>query len=73
MTLRFNHSVQGSDERRHTYMMVVSPHCENTEQVDTQADGTDQEELVRVHLWGVQPVRMVSSAGNENEKDTNNR
>jgi hypothetical protein len=45
--------------------MVVSPHCEH---IDTQADGADQEQLLRVHLWGVQPVWMVSTAGNENEK-----
>jgi hypothetical protein len=50
MVLRFNNSVQDLDEQRHTYMMVVSPHCEHTEQVDTQADGADQEQLVRVHL-----------------------
>jgi hypothetical protein len=68
MALRFNNSVQGLDERRHTYMVAVSPHCERTEQVDTQADGADQEQLVRVHLWGVQPARMVSIAGNESEK-----
>jgi hypothetical protein len=48
--------------------MVVPPHCEHAEQVDTQADGTDQEQLVRIHLWGVQPAQMVSIAGNENEK-----
>ena len=61
MALGSDDSIQDLDERRHTYMVVVSPHCEHTEQVDTQADG-DQEQLVRVHLREVQPVQMVSIA-----------
>ena len=53
MALGFNNLLQCLDERRDTYVMVVSPHCEHTEQVDTQADGADQQQLVRVHLRGV--------------------
>ena len=53
MALGFNNLLQYSDERRHTYVMVVSPHCKHTKQVDTQADGADQQQLVGVHLWGV--------------------
>ena len=61
-------SLQDSNKGRDTYVMVVTPHCEHTEQVDTQADRADQEQLVCVHLWGVQPVWMVSSDKIENER-----
>ena len=43
-------------------MVVAPPRCEQTEQVDTQADGPCSSP-------GVQPVQMVSIARNENEKD----
>ena len=42
-------------------MVVVSPHCEHIEQVDTQADGADQEQLVRVHLEGSSLYEWLAS------------
>ena len=54
-------------------MVVASLHCEQTEQVDTQADGADQGQLVRVHLRGSSLYEWLASLEMRMRKITNNR
>ena len=74
MALEFNNSVQDLDERRHTYMVVTSLHCEYTEQVDTQADELTKSSafLFIIPGEGSSLYELVSIAGMRIRKDTNN-
>ena len=65
MALGLNNSVQRLGERRHLYMVVVSPIANIPKRLTPKP--AELTRLVRVHLRRVQPVRMVSIAGNNNE------
>jgi len=35
-------------------MMRVTTHCQNTEEIDAQSYGANQEKLISVHFWRIQ-------------------
>jgi hypothetical protein len=40
-----------------TYVMVVSAHSEHAEQVHTQSEGTNKQQLVGIHFRGIEAGR----------------
>lgn len=47
-------SKQASLAKHATHMVMVSSHCEHSKQINAQTERADQEQLICVHVWGLQ-------------------